>query len=80
MWLRLASFLIRSILLATRLGLSCSTLIDGFDGLSGTIGAIFVKELRDDGDRLVELPRLCRTFIMHGSLAFIASDNLRLAQ
>ncbi len=59
---------------------SCFTLIDGFDGLSGTIGAIFVKELRDDGDRLVELPRLCRTFIMHGSLAFIASDNLRLAQ
>ena len=55
-------------------------LIVGFDGLAETIGAIFVKELRDDGDRLVELPRLCRTFIMHGSLAFIASDNLRLAQ
>ena len=32
-------------------------LIVGFDGLAETIGAIFVKELRDDGDRLVSLGR-----------------------
>lgn len=30
-------------------------LIVGFDGLAETIGAIFVKELRDDGDGLVSL-------------------------
>ena len=30
-------------------------LIVGFDGLAETIGAIFVKELRNDGDRLVNL-------------------------
>ena len=29
--------------------------IVGFDGLAETIGAIFVKELRDDGDGLVSL-------------------------
>ena len=30
-------------------------LIVGFDGLAETIGAIFVKELRNDGDGLVSL-------------------------
>ena len=30
-------------------------LIVGFDGLAETVGAIFVKELRDDGDGLVSL-------------------------
>ena len=33
--------------------------IVGFDGLAETIGAIFVKELCDDGDRLVNLGLGC---------------------
>lgn len=45
----------RSISLATKLRVSCFTLIDGFDSPSGTIEAIFVKELNVDGDRLVTL-------------------------
>ena len=32
---------------------SCFTLIDGFDGLAGTIEASFVKALCTDRDRLV---------------------------
>ena len=51
-WLRLASFLIRSISLTISLRVSCFTLIAGFDGLAGTIEASFVKELCNDRDRL----------------------------
>ena len=69
----------RSILLATRLRVSCLTLIDGFDGRAETIEAIFVKDLCNDRDRLVAR-RPCQSFIMHRCLAFIAFDNLRLAQ
>ena len=35
------------------------TLVIGFDSLAETIGAIFVKELCDDGDRLVNLGLGC---------------------
>ena len=51
----------------------------GIDGLSGTIEAIFVKELCNDRDRLVAT-RPCQSFIIHGCLGVIESDNPELAQ
>ena len=78
-WLRLVSFLIRSISLAARLRVSYFTLTAGFDSLAEAIGASFVKDLCNDRDRLVA-PLPYQSFIIHGSLAFLASDNLGLAQ
>ena len=78
-WLRLVSFLIRSISLAARLRVSCFTLIVGFDSLAEAIGASFVKDLCNDRDRLVA-PLPYQSFIIHGRLGVIESDNPELAQ
>ncbi len=67
-------------------GLLLHALIACFDSLAETIeGVIFVKGLCNDGEggilvSVAKRPWSYRSFIMCGRLAFIASDNLRLAQ